>query len=232
MTFKTFTAVVALAVGANFAAPVIAAETAPDGKPAEVKKERSLGRYSGWEGRERELGLIMNMVYKTLEDNESYQHEINDALVKQHLSHMQFAKDHKLVEEGVADEIKTESPMLKRVAKMIERTGDKELALKAVFDQTTCHWQLVLDTEIAPGMRRYRSPWTNVLTQTTRMGQHDITEKWIHENWTIPRMQGYSKILGVELDVSPWQDDGMITIKIKDSAPGAAKPKQTSQVTN
>jgi hypothetical protein len=194
-------------------------------KPAEAKGDRgqrTLGRYSGWEGKERDLGLIMNMVYKTLEDNDSYQHEVNDALIKSHLSHMQFAKDHNLVAEGVQHEIDTEEPMLKRVGKMIEKSGDKELALKAVFDQTTCHWQLVLDTESKPGMRRFRSPWTNVLTQTTRLGQHDITEKWIHENWTIPRMVGYSKLLGVELEVSPWQDDGMITVSIKDAGKQAA----------
>lgn len=199
-----------------------AAERAAKGGGERPRGERTIGRYTGYEGKERDLGLIMNMVYKTLEDNESYQHEINDALVKSHLSHMQFAKDHNLVAQGVQQEIDTEEPMLRRVGKMIEKSGDKELALKAVFDQTTCHWQLVLDTESKPGMRRFRSPWTNVLTQTTRLGQHDITEKWIHENWTIPRMKGYSKLLGVELEVSPWQDDGMITVSIKDAGKQAA----------
>ena len=123
MTFKTFTAVVALSVGASFALPAISAEPAPAGKPAAAGKEdraRTLGRYSGWEGRERELGLIMNMFYKTLEDNDSYQHEVNDALVKHHLTSMQFAKDQNLVKEAVQHEIDTETPMLKRVGKMIE----------------------------------------------------------------------------------------------------------------
>lgn len=205
----------AAAFGALLVAPALAADQAPVGKPTTGEaKERTVGRYTGLEGRERDLGLIMNMVYKTLEDNQGYQHEVNDALVKSTLSHIQFAKDHNLTAEGVKDEIETQAPMLKRIAKMIDKTGDKELALKAVFDQTTCHWQLVLDTEIKPGMRRFKSPYKNVLIQTTRMGQHDITEQWIHENWTIPRMKGYSEILGVELKVSPWQDDGMITVSV------------------
>jgi hypothetical protein len=232
MTFKTMTAAIALTLGATMMLPSFAAEQAPAGKPAATGKEeraRTLGRYSGWEGRERELGLIMNMVYKTLEDNDSYQHEVNDALVKHHLTSMQFAKDQNLVKEAVQHEIDTETPMLKRVAKMIEKSGDKDMALQAVFDQTTCHWQLVLDTEMGPGYRRYRSPWTNVLTQTTKLKQHDMTEQWIHENWTIPRMAGYSKLLGVDLEVSPWQEDGMITVKIKGTTPA---PKQTSAVTN
>ena len=210
MTLKTMTAVAALAV--VFGAPVLAADEI---KAAPPKKEKTLGRYSGLEGREREMGLIMNMVIKTLNDKGGYQHETNDALVKEHLSHMQFAKDHNLVKEGVEAEIKTETPMLLRARKMMEDAGDRDMALKAVFDQTTCHWQLVLDTETAPGMRRYRSPFGHVLEQTTRLGQHNITEKWIHENWTIPRMQGYAKLLGVDFDVSPWQDDGMITVKVK-----------------
>ncbi|MBL8629082.1 MAG: hypothetical protein JNM81_05610 [Rhodospirillaceae bacterium] len=227
MTFKTLTAAVALTVG--LALPAIAADT-PFGKPVDpnVKPEKTLGRYTGFEGRERDLGLIMNMVVKTLEDNGGYQHEVNDALVKSTLSHLQFMKDRNLVAEGVEEEIKTQSPMLKRAAKIVEKTGDKDQALKAVFDQTTCHWQLVLDTQSEPGMRRYKSPFGNVLAQTTRMGQHNMTEKWIHENWTIPRMAGYAKLLGVDLEVSPWQDDGMITVKVKGYQP---PEKKTSAVT-
>jgi hypothetical protein len=230
MTFKTLSAVIALSVGASVALPAMSADTPAAAPAAKPERERTVGRYSGWEGKERDLGLIMNMVYKTLEDNQGYQHEINDALVKHHLTSMQFAKDQKLVKEAVQHEIETETPMLKRIGKMIEKSGDKELALKAVFDQTTCHWQLVLDTEMKPGLRRFKSPYGHVLEQTTRMGQHDITEKWIHENWTIPRMAGYSKLLGVELQVSPWQDDGMITVTVKDYAPPA--PQKTSAVTN
>ncbi|MDX2225318.1 MAG: hypothetical protein SFV21_21360 [Rhodospirillaceae bacterium] len=224
----------AIALTAALSLPAAAAEQGAAGKPAAAGKEgreRTLGRYSGWEGRERELGLILNMVYKTLEDNEGYQHEINDALVKHHLTAMQFAKDQNLVKEAVAHEVETETPMLKRVAKMIEKSGDKELALKAIFDQTTCHWQLVLDTEMAPGMRRYRSPFGHVLAVSTPLGQHDIDEKWIHENWTMPRFQAYAQILGVELDISPWQADGMITVKLKNYTPPATAAK-TSAVTN
>ena len=235
MTFKTFSAVIALSIGTALALPAFADEPAPaaaekPGKPAGAEsKQKTLGRYSGWEGRERDLGLVMNMVVKTMNDNEAYQHEVNDALVKHHLTGMQFAKNNKLVKEAVQHEVDTEMPMLKRVARMIEKSGDKEMALKAIFDQTACHWQLVLDTETAPGMRRYRSPFGHVLEQTTKLGQNDISEKWIHDNWTTPRMMAYAKVLGVDLDISPWQDDGMITVKLKNYTP---VPKQTSSVTN
>jgi hypothetical protein len=236
MTFKTFAATVALCAGAAIAGPVIAADKGSlasgnlgDIKAAPERQEKTLGRYTGWEGKERDLGLIMNMVVKTLEDKGSYQHETNDALVKSLLSHMQFAKDQKLVKEAVEAEIKTQAPMLKRAKRMMDTAGDKDMALKAVFDQTTCHWQLVLDTQSEPGLRRWKSPYGNVLKASTRLGQFDIDEKWIHENWTIPRMQGYAKLLGVDFEVSPWQDDGMITVRVKGYAPPKTAANTVSQ---
>jgi hypothetical protein len=53
-----------------------------------------------------------------------------------------------------------------------------------------------------------------VLAQSTRIGQHDLTEKEIHEIWTVPRIKGQAELLGVDVQVSEWQDDGMVTISV------------------
>ena len=179
---------------------------------------RQVGQYSPWPHRTDELGNIMQMVYKTLNhSSRAYEHEINDALVKMTLGHIQFAKDNDLLEEAVDDEIRTQSPMLLRVAKMIEQTGDKELALKAVFEQTTCHFQLVLETEMQPGVRRFVSPFGHVLEQTVRMGQHDLTEEEIYNVWLKPRYERYGEVLGVPLEIDPWDPETrLITVRIKD----------------
>ena len=50
-----------------------------------------------------------------------------------------------------------------------------------------------------------------------------------HENWTIPRMQGYARLLGVDFVVSPWQDDGTITVRVKDYTPPKEVAKSVSQ---
>jgi hypothetical protein len=180
--------------------------------------ERQVGQYSPFPEKTEELGNIMQMVFKTLNhSSRAYEHEINDALVKMTLGHIQFAKDNGLVEEVVEDEIRTQSPMLLRVAKMIEKSGDKELALKAVFEQTTCHFQLVLDTEMQPGVRRYVFPFSRVLEQTTRLGQHDLTEEEIYNVWLKPRYEKYGEVLGVPLEVDPWDPETkIITVRIKD----------------
>jgi hypothetical protein len=179
---------------------------------------RQVGQYSPFPERTDELGNIMQMVFKTLNhSSRAYKHEINDALVKMTLGHIQFVKDNGLLEEAVDDEIRVQSPMLLRVAKMIEQTGDKELALKAVFEQTTCHFQLALETEMQPGVRRFVSPFGHVLEQTVRMGQHDLTEEEIYNVWLKPRYERYGEVLGVPLEVDPWDPETrLITVRIKD----------------
>lgn len=180
--------------------------------------ERQVGQYSPFPDKTQELGSAMQMVIKTLNhSSRAYEHEVNDALVKMTLGHIQFAKDNDLLEEAVDDEIRTQSPMLLRVAKMIEKSGDKELALKAVFEQTTCHFQLVLETEMQPGVRRYVSPFGRVLEQTVRLGQHDLTEEEIYNVWLKPRYERYGEVLGVPLEVDPWDPETrIITVRIKD----------------
>lgn len=179
--------------------------------------DRQVGQYSPFPHRTDELGSIMQMVYKTLNhSSRAYEHEINDALVKMTLGHIQFAKDNDLLEEAVDDEIRTQRFMLERVAKMIEATGDKELALKAVFDQTTCHFHLVLETEMQPGVRRFVSPFGHVLEQTVRLKQHDLTEEEIYNVWLKPRYERYGEVLGVPLEVDPWDPETrLITVRIK-----------------
>lgn len=179
---------------------------------------RQVGQYSPFPDKTLELGSAMQMVYKTLNhSSRAYEHEVNDALVKMTLGHIQFAKDNDLLEEAVDDEIRTQRFMLERVAKMIEDSGDKELALKAVFEQTTCHFQLVLETEMQPGVRRYVSPFGRVLEQTVRLKQHDLTEEEIYNVWLKPRYERYGEVLGVPLEVDPWDPETrIITVRIKD----------------
>lgn len=167
-------------------------------------------------GREKELGLAVSKAIKTLNSNSAYQHEMNDALVKMTLQFIQFAKNNDMMEEMVREDAMTQFPMLNRVAKMIEQTGNSELALIAITDQTTCFFQLVGEVERAPGMVSYRAPYGHVLEQTKKLGMHDLTEQEIHEVWTIPHVQIWSEIVGVPMEVSEWNDDGIVTIRVSE----------------
>ena len=168
----------------------------------------------GFEGREALLGQAMNMVIKTLNQTLPYQHHVNDALIKAHLGAIQFAKDRGLLDEYVEHDRKMMEPVNVRIKQLIEETGNKELALEAVFDITECHYQLVLDTKIEPGKRTWVSPFKGNLEACVRIGQMDLTEAEVHNRWTRPRLEAYARDMGVEFRVSDLGDDGTITCEV------------------
>ena len=110
-------------------------------------------------GREAMLGLAMTQLVRTLNHNQSYQHEMNDALVKMTLDHIMFAKRNGMLKQMVDEDINSQRQQLERVRKLIERTGNRDLAIVGIFEQTSCFFQLVDRTERAPGRVTYRSPY-------------------------------------------------------------------------
>lgn len=174
----------------------------------------ALATSSGFEGREKMLGEAVALAIRTLKDSAPYQHEINDALVKMHLNSVQFAKNAGVIEDYVKHDIKAMQPMLQRLKGMIEKTGEKEIALAGIFDRTTCLYQLCLDLEKAPGVRTFTFPYTTVLDISRRIGQFDLTDKEMHELWLKPRLLGYAEALGVKISVSDIGRDNKVTVKL------------------
>ena len=171
---------------------------------------------------QRMLGLAVAKAIKTISNDSPYQHEMNDALVKAHLTDIQFAKDHGLLKEMIDHEVKTQTPMIVRVGKAIRDGGSPELATIALTERTACFYQLVQDYQRTGTTMRWKSPYGNVLTVTRQLGQHDLTEQEIHEVYTVPLMQKQAEVMGMQLDISPWQADGWITMTIRAPVTGAA----------
>jgi hypothetical protein len=182
---------------------------------AQKPKSSFKGAKTGFEGKEAEIGKAVQLALKTMASSAGYTHEMNDALVKARLQAMQFAKDMGLMKEYVAHDVKTMSPINTRVG-MIIANGDKEAALVGLTERTACHYQLVLETQAEEGKRTWQSPWKNVLEPSKRMGMFTITEQEIHEEWFTPRILGYAKDMGVEVKVSEWNDDGVVSIELVD----------------
>jgi hypothetical protein len=166
--------------------------------------------------RESELGRAMVVMMRTASDSRSYQHEINDALVKLTLETVQFAKNRGVLKDLVEHDVQTNMPQLLKVKELIAKTGNREFALMGVFEGTTCHYQLALDTQVLPGKRVYTSPYRKVLDVSAKFHMFDLTEREIHENWTVPRFQRYAEVMGVKFRVSPWRDDGVVTVELVD----------------
>ena len=165
-------------------------------------------------GREAELGQGVATVIRTLNVRKPYQHEMNDALIKLSLNYIQFAKDHDLMKEMVEEDVRSQMPMLVRTGKFVQQTGMKELALVAMTDRTACFYQLALDVKREPGKVSFKSPYGTVLAATRQLGMHDLTEKEIHEIWTKPRFEQQAAVMGVDIEVSDWRDDGWVTLSV------------------
>ena len=154
------------------------------------------------------------MVIKTLSQTQPYQHQVNGALVLAHLGAIQFAKNHGLLEEYIEHDRKMMEPVNFRIKKLIAETGNKELALEAVFDITECHYQLVLETKVETGKRTWVSPFKTSLEACVRIGMMDMTENDVHMLWTRPRLEAYARDMGVEFHVSDLGADGTITCEV------------------
>lgn len=165
-------------------------------------------------GREAELGRGVSTVIRTLNVRKPYQHETNDALVKLTLNYVQFAKDHGLMKEMVEEDVRSQMPMLVRTGKFIQQTGMKELALVAMTDRTACFYQLAIEVRREPGRLSFKSPYGTVLAATRELGMHDLTEKELHEIWTKPRFEQQAAVMGVNVEVSDWREDGWVTLSI------------------
>jgi len=166
-------------------------------------------------GREAEFGRAITNVVRTFQINSSYEHRANDALVKRDLEWLEYLKTKGLLEDAVRHDIAIKTPLFVRRGEWIRQTGNYALALDSMTDASCFR-----DMAVADGFRKtstsltYKSPYTEVLAAGTKRGMFTITEKEIHEQFTIPTLQGYGRVLGVEVDVTPLLEDGMITISI------------------
>lgn len=197
------------------AKPIIAEVPPHEGRAgkSEADKYKTL---SGFEGREDELGRSMSVLLKMLGNHAGYAHEMNDPLVKAHLLAIQFAKNKGELAEYVEHDIRTMMPINLRMKQIIEKTGQKEIALVALFDRTACHYGLALTSSGDGRQRSWKEPFGHVLTQCRKIGQFDLTPEEIHANWTRPRLLGYARSMGVALSVSDIGPDGTITVSLAD----------------
>ena len=165
---------------------------------------------------DEELGRYIMTVVKTMNHNASYQHEYNDALVKLHLTAVSMAKDNDMYDVLVENDVKTTEYMMKRIGSAIQMTGRDDFALMAIFEQTTCFFQLVDELEWnSASSVTYRSPFGRVLDASQKVGIFEgLTEEEVHNNYTIPRYMAYAEIMGVDIDVSPLGENGEITVSL------------------
>jgi hypothetical protein len=182
---------------------------------AEAIRKAGPAKGEAWDfspAQQQMLGVALARAIQTIKVEEPYQHEMNDAVVKAQLTALQFAKDNNMVEAMVNHEVKTQTPMMIRVGKLLAQGGNPELGLIAITERTACFYQLVTDYSRDGLMIRWKSPYGTVLSVGSTIGQFNMTEKEVHEIYTVPAMTKRAAVMGMEVSFAPWQDDGWITM--------------------
>ena len=186
------------------------------GPPVEMMRPEVLAPPTGIEGREVDVAESMQVLVRTMQIQIPYPHDMNDALLKAHLTAIQFAKNNGMLEQYVQHDRETMQPLLDRTKNMIDKTGNKELALVMIFERTGCFFQMCLDAKIEPGKRTFTFPFKKVLDAATRLGQFDMSEKELLDNWWRPRYAGYGEAVGVKFNISDMDENGKVTVTLAD----------------
>ena len=186
------------------------------GPPVEMMTPEVLAPPTGMEGRESDVSESMQVLVRTMQIQIPYPHDMNDALLKAHLTAIQFAKDNNMLEQYVQHDRDTMQPLLDRTKNIIDKTGNKELALVMIFERTGCFFQMCLDAKIQPGKRTFTFPFKKVLDAATRLGQFDLTEEELLDKWWRPRYAGYGEAVGDEFNISDMDENGKVTVTLAD----------------
>ena len=167
------------------------------------------------DGRDAEFGRAMINLVRTFQMRGSYDHKANDSLVKRDLEWLQYLKDKGLMADAVRHDIAIKTPLFQRRGEWIHKTANLEMGMDSITGATCFRDMVVVEGFTrTPLSISYISPYKSVLDAGTKRGMFNLTEQEIHENFTVPTVEGYAKVLGIDVKVSEWNDDRAITISI------------------
>jgi hypothetical protein len=162
------------------------------------------------ENRDEEFGRIIGNAIRTYQMRLPYHHQANDALIKEQLKWIEYAFNTNQAAQMIRHDIDSMREILSERVYWVEQTGDLRLALDAVTTPTC--WR---DLVVAEGFQwhddgyrvSYVSPYKRILEKGwLRNIWTNLTERKIHEEWTVPRFHGYAGHLQCRFDISPWNE--------------------------
>ncbi len=168
-------------------------------------------------GRDEEFGRVLSNVVRTFQTLVPYHHQGNDGLIKETLKWYEYAQREGLVESVIQHEAESMANILGERADWAVKTGRLDLALDAVTTPT-CFRDLVLGEgfNLTKTTLTYQSPFGRIIKMGHKRGiWRNLTEERIHNIWTIPRYKAFAKILRVNFDVAPWDEETrMVTVTV------------------
>jgi len=154
-----------------------------------------------------DLGDALKMVEKTYGDTEPYPHKFNDALVKLLLRDLDFAVKKGVEKEFCEDYVARLGVLVnKHLKKGVDQFGN-DIFLWAMFERTSCGYQLYEYIDIKKGKRSVPCPFKPMLDLLAKeMGTYKIVWKDVCSKWCSPTWHGFIKGAGLT---------GKINIKVE-----------------
>ena len=154
-----------------------------------------------------DLGDALKVIEKTYGDIDPYPHKFNDALSKLLLRDLDFAVRKGVEKEFVEDYVARLGVLVnKHLKKGVDKFGN-DIFLWAMFERTSCGYQLYEYIDIKKGKRSMPCPFKPMLNHLAKgLGTYKIVWADVCSKWCSPTWNGFIK--GAELT-------GRINIKVE-----------------
>jgi hypothetical protein len=145
-----------------------------------------------------DLGDALKMVEKTYSVIEPYPHKFNDALVKLLLRDLDFAVKKGIEKEFCEDYVARLGVLVnKHLQKGVDQFGD-DIFLWAMFERTSCGYQLFDHIDIKIGKRSVPCPFKPMLNHLAKeMGTYKIVWEDVCSKWCSPTWHNFIKGAGL-----------------------------------
>jgi hypothetical protein len=144
----------------------------------------------------------MQMLYQTYTDNIPYPHKFNDALLKAHLTYLDWAVKNNCWQQHVDHWVYTLDPILEMIKGWVPEQG-ADRALYGMFEGNSCNYQMFEKIEVRNGERLIQCPYKEMLEIVSSLGTFSITWEDVHTKWCIPLWKGFAKKIGIDIEVLP-----------------------------
>lgn len=154
-----------------------------------------------------DLGDALKVIEKTYSDIDPYPHKFNDALVKLLLRDLDFAVKKGVEKEFCEDYVARLGVLVnKHLKNGVDQFGD-DIFLWAMFERTSCGYQLYEYIDIQKGKRSVPCPFKPMLGHLAKeMGTYSIVWGDVCSKWCTPTWNGFIKGAGLT---------GRINIKVE-----------------
>lgn len=189
----------AVLTAANFSEAWAQPPAAPEGKKPQMPQDAEPAVAYGQVHNPEMLGDAFNAMVQIHGITRPYQHKFNDALVKAHLSYLEFLIKSGKDKEYLQFDLAFLSPLFKRVKGRAKKAG-KDYVLTGMFEGTGCSFLLYEKIYKRPNERLIVCPFRegighNKFLKTT------LTIEDVCNKYCIPRWTGHGKACGVEVKV-------------------------------